>query len=160
MWDHICGALLSFLFFFFRARRGNRTPRSLFSWGGRRRWQNVYGYWRWPLSSCIRHTYYQISTTVQRFFFLFDQQHSQTIRLNYISSFFVFFWRWRKQKQKIYMPVCVFMYISIRPACFRGLLRYVDGGSLLWHGGSDERKKIKRKRGPTSALTPTWLHWM
>lgn len=37
------------------------------------RWviMNIYGYWRWPVSSCIRHTYYQISTTVQ--IFLIDQ---------------------------------------------------------------------------------------
>ncbi len=50
---------------FCKSEEGTRTPRSLFvNEAGD---NEHYGYWRWPVSSCIRHTYYQISTTVQIF---------------------------------------------------------------------------------------------
>lgn len=159
MWDHIRGAIF---FFFFRARRGNRTPRSLFHEVGD---NEHYGYWRWPVSSCIRHTHYQISTTVQ--IFLFSQKHSQTIGSTTSARFWSHMMENADGKVQQYLSrrwhrnltcLCIFMYIlPIRPACCRGHAN--SGHCVTWmeevYGGTvaqTKEKKKKTKRGPTSTL--------
>lgn len=154
MWDHIRGAIV--FVFFLKSEEG--TPRSLFHEVGA---NEQYGYWRWPVSSCIRHAYYQISTTVQ----IFPVQ-SKTLAnnwLNYISSFLKLYGGDGKVQpskymltQNMYVPAR-WMYISIRPACFRGVTSTLFTALHEWRKSTVAqwlkwKKKKKRKRGQTSAL--------
>lgn len=97
--------------FVFRGRRGIGLHKACFM---RRAIMNVMAIWRWPVSSCIRHTYYQISTTVQ--IFLLNQIHSQTTG----ETTSAHFWSHRVKMATIRVDVdvehvhaCVWFYVCI-----------------------------------------------
>lgn len=138
----------------FWSEEGNRTP-PCHEVGDDER----YGYWRWPVSSCIRHTHYQISTTVQ--IFLLDQNTREQLAKPRQLVFGVTRWRWRRatgwadvdvENLHACVSECV-RPLSLHVVGVDSAYCYMNGGSLLWHGGSNERKEKQGREERTEQLS-------
>lgn len=105
-----------------------------------------YGYWRWPVSSCIHHTYYQISTTVQ-IFLISQNTFKQLANLHQLICEVV---RWRMEIVRTIIGcwhwkfhACIFPgmhFLGLHVFGVTSSVFMVNGGSLLWHGGSNKKE--------------------
>lgn len=163
-----------FFLFSFKSEEGNLTLRSLCHEVGD---NEHYGYWRWPVSSCIRHTYFQRSTTVQKIF-----RSIKTLAnnwQNYISSFLKLYCGERRCQRTIHSRrcrhwkftclccLCIYLLglhvLGVTTTLFTVLHEWRKSTVAQWHKQIQNKKKTKwnEKGGEDQpAFYPTWLHWM